>query len=45
MGLRGRACVESSGNLDVPVSESFANLADLLGETNRLRVWWRNEED
>ncbi len=37
--------VESSGTLDVPDSDSFANLAALLGETNELRVWWRDEED
>ena len=31
---------ETSGTLQVPDSDSFANLAQLLGETNRLRVWW-----
>lgn len=37
--------VESSGALQVPDSESFANLAQLLGERNELRVWWRNARD
>ena len=44
-GIGWSGFVESSGTLDVPDSESFANLAELLGETNKLRVWWRNEED
>jgi len=37
--------VESSGALQVPDSDSFANLAQLLGERNRLRVWWRSADD
>ena len=44
-GIAWSGFVESSGTLDVPDSESFANLAELLGETNKLRVWWRNEQD
>jgi len=44
-GIGWSGFVESSGALDVPDNESFANLAELLGETNKLRVWWRNEED
>ena len=36
--------VESSGALDVPESDSFANLSQLLGENNELRVWWRSPE-
>ena len=37
--------VESAGSLQVPDSDSFANLAQLLGETNRLRVWWRSAQE
>jgi hypothetical protein len=37
--------VESVGSLQVPDSDSFANLAQLLGEQNDLRVWWRSAED
>jgi hypothetical protein len=37
--------VESSGVLEVPDSDSFANLAHLLGESNDLRVWWRSADD
>ncbi|MBA3529209.1 MAG: transcriptional regulator [Propionibacteriaceae bacterium] len=36
--------VESSGTLQVPDSDSFANLAQLLGEDNDLRVWWRGPD-
>lgn len=37
--------VESSGTLAVPNEQSFANLAQLLGESNELRVWWRGPAD
>jgi hypothetical protein len=37
--------VESAGALQVPDSDSFANLATLLGEENDLRVWWRSADD
>ena len=37
--------VESTGTLQVPDSDSFANLAQLLGEDNDLRVWWRGADD
>lgn len=37
--------VRSSGALQVPDSDSFANLATLLGEDNNLRVWWRSDDD
>jgi len=36
--------VESSGSLQVPDSASFAGLAQLLGEDNDLRVWWRGPQ-
>ncbi|WP_375430724.1 hypothetical protein [uncultured Friedmanniella sp.] len=36
---------ETSGALQVPASDSFATLADLLGGQNTLRVWWRGVED
>ena len=37
--------VEISGTLQVPDNESFATLAQLLGENTQLRVWWRNTDD
>jgi outer membrane lipoprotein-sorting protein len=37
--------VQTSGTLQIPDSESFANLAQLLGEQNSLRVWWRSTDD
>jgi hypothetical protein len=37
--------VETSGTLQVPDNESFATLAQLLGENTQLRVWWRHTED
>lgn len=37
--------VASTGALQVPDSDSFASLAQLLGENNQLRVWWRNADD
>jgi hypothetical protein len=37
--------VQSTGSLQVPDSDSFANLAQLLGEQNDLRVWWRSADD
>jgi hypothetical protein len=49
--VRGSATVgwsglaETAGTLQVPDSDSFATLALLLGETSRLRVWWRTPDD
>lgn len=37
--------VVSSGAVQVPESDSFATLGDLLGGDNTLRVWWRADED
>ena len=37
--------VETSGTLQVPDNESFATLAQLLGENTQLRVWWRSADD
>jgi hypothetical protein len=37
--------VEASGTLQVPDNESFATLAQILGEKTQLRVWWRNGGD
>ena len=36
---------ETSGGLQLPDSDSFVGLAQLLGEDNELRVWWRTAED
>ena len=43
VGWSGR--VETSGNLALPDSDSFVGLAQLLGEDNDLRVWWRAADD
>jgi len=37
--------VETDGTLQVPDNESFATLAQLLGENTQLRVWWRGLDD
>jgi hypothetical protein len=37
--------VETAGTLQVPDSDSFATLVQLLGENTRIRVWWRNADD
>ncbi len=37
--------VRTSGNLQLPDSDSFVGLAQLLGEDNDLRVWWRASDD
>jgi hypothetical protein len=44
-GVAWSGFVESSGALQVPDSDSFASLAQLLGEDNDLRVWWRSADD
>ncbi|HET9303619.1 MAG TPA: hypothetical protein VFO20_12655, partial [Propionibacteriaceae bacterium] len=37
--------VETAGTLQVPDSESFATLVQLLGENTQLRVWWRSADE
>ena len=37
--------VETAGTLQVPDNESFATLAQMLGENTQLRVWWRSADD
>ena len=37
--------VQTTGALQVPDSDSFVGLAQLLGEDNDLRVWWRAADD
>ncbi len=44
-GLAWSGLVQSSGALQLPSSDSFAGLADLLGADHDLRVWWRGPED
>ena len=44
-GVSWSGFVETSGTLQVPDNESFATLAQLLGENTQLRVWWRNTDD
>lgn len=35
--------VESTGTLQLPVADEFSEIADLLGEQTRLRVWWQSD--
>ncbi len=44
-GVAWSGLVQTSGALQVPDSDSFATLAELLGEDNQLRVWWRSGSD
>ncbi len=39
-----QALVETSGTLQLPVTGSFDDLGSLLGEPNRLRVWWADRD-
>lgn len=32
--------VESTGTVSLPENDALSSLGDLLGETNRMRVWW-----
>jgi hypothetical protein len=34
--------VETTGTLQLPVSDRFQSIGDLFGESTRLRVWWRD---
>ncbi len=34
--------VDTQGTLQIPDTDSFAGIARLLGETNDVRVWWRD---
>jgi hypothetical protein len=44
-GVGWSGLAETSGNLSLPDSDSFVGLAQLLGEDNDLRVWWRAADD
>jgi hypothetical protein len=44
-GVGWSGYVETSGTLQVPDDESFATLAQMLGEKTQLRVGWRNGDD
>lgn len=37
--------VESQGDLQLPVTDQFTDLADLLVDRTRMRVWWRSADD
>lgn len=37
--------VESQGDLQLPVTDQFTDLADLLVDRTRMRVWWRSSVD
>lgn len=36
--------VETEGGLQLPDADRFSDLGQLLGERNRLRVWWRDAD-
>lgn len=36
---------ESTGGLQLPVTDRFSGLAKLLGDRTRMRVWWRSPND
>ena len=40
-----RGYAEAAGSLQLPVTDQFSELASLLGERTRLRVWWRSGDD
>lgn len=44
-GVGWSGYAQSSGAVQIPDSDSFASLAQLLGEDNNLRVWWRTATD
>ena len=44
-GIAWSGLAETSGGLQLPDSDSFVGLAQLLGEDNELRVWWRAADD
>lgn len=44
-GVAWSGLVQSFGGLQVPDNASFASLAQLLGEDNQLRAWWRAPDD
>jgi len=37
--------VESTGGIALPTTDQFGGVADLLGDRNRLRVWWRGPDN
>ncbi len=37
--------VESRGDLQLPVTDQFTDLADLLVDRTQMRVWWRSPQD
>lgn len=37
--------VETQGALQLPVTDRFTDLGELLGERTRLRVWWRDHTE
>ena len=36
--------VETHGTVSLPENEALSSLGDLLGETNRMRVWWSDPD-
>jgi len=44
-GVRYSGYAESSGSLSLPVTDQFGSVADLLGGTTQMRVWWRGATD
>lgn len=44
-GIAYSGLAESVGAVQLPITDEFTGLADLLGGRTRLRVWWRGEND
>ncbi len=44
-GVAYSGYAEAVGGLQLPVTDEFSDLANLLGERTRLRVWWRGDDD
>lgn len=43
VGYSGYA--EAFGGLVLPLTQEFSSVADLVGDSTRLRVWWRGDQD
>jgi hypothetical protein len=41
-GVSFSGFVESAGNVALPVNDALSGVSNLLSDTNRVRVWWRD---
>lgn len=44
-GVAYSGYAEAVGGLQLPVTDEFSDLANLLGERTKLRVWWRGDDN